>query len=77
MRKIIEKDTLKKALFSFAVAFVGGAWVHECYNIATVEEIQGQGLLFWCTCFLIWGAFWVGWVTKEYWVSKEQDKDRE
>jgi len=79
MRKIIGKDAIdifKKGGVSLFFAFVGAFFFHSCYDDTEVMvEILAQDL-FWYSFFYMLAAFWVGWLHKLYWVSKEKDKDR-
>jgi len=79
MRKIIGKDAIdvfKKGGVSLLVAFIGAFFFHSCYDDSQLMvEVLAQGL-FWCSFFYMLAAFWAGCFAKEYWVSKEKDKDR-
>jgi len=86
--KIIHRETidiLKKGGFSLVVALLGGMFLHGCYENffeftpfvphICLEELEASDM-FWFSAFFIWAGFWVGWLCKEYWVSKREDEDR-
>jgi len=77
MRKIIDEDTLdtfKKGGFSLVIAFSAAVLFHGCYDdTQRMVEVLAQNL-FWYLFFNILAAFWIGWLTREYWVSKEKLK---
>jgi len=75
-----------KIVLSVVVALFGGSLIHRWYKAVfkyepdlprvCLEELQRSDMLWWYSIFLTWVVFGLGWVAKQYWVSKEKGKDR-